>query len=97
MSGKCGTYAGYQIHGRRGEPRCEACKKANREYMAANRRAYPRRQQHEAAKQQARDRALRRLARLHPAQLRALYDEELATLPDPFPATTAATHEAAAS
>lgn len=95
VNGDCGTQSGYQAHGRRGEPRCEPCKKAHREYVAAWRRAYPRTQQHESEKQLARNRALRRLARLHPGEFRTLYDEELATLPDPFPATTAALSEVA--
>jgi transcriptional regulator with XRE-family HTH domain len=36
---ECGTYRGYQIHGRRREPRCDACKDANSIYMLIYRMA----------------------------------------------------------
>ena len=90
MNNKCGTYGGYQAHGQRGEERCDACKEASRRYQSQRRKTYPRAQAAEKAKEYARDRALRKLARLHPAEFRVLYDAELATLPDPFPAITAA-------
>ena len=35
ISGKCGTYAGWNIHQRNHEPKCEPCKAAHREYMQA--------------------------------------------------------------
>lgn len=31
----CGTYAGVQRHNRNKTPKCEACKRANREYIKA--------------------------------------------------------------
>lgn len=97
MSAECGTYAGYQQHGKRGEERCPACRKANAEYRTRWRKERPRTQAAFASQQMARDRALRQLARLFPAELRVLYEAELAKLPDPFPATTAARAEREAS
>jgi len=52
--------------------------------MAEWRRNRPRHFAYEDAKQKARTRALRRLAKLHPVDMRNLYDEELATVADPF-------------
>lgn len=46
---KCGTYAGYSRHQKRGEEPCEACRVAHREYMRAYKRyraGHPRRPLH---------------------------------------------------
>lgn len=34
---ECGSYKGYQIHKRRGEPKCGPCKDANAKYTALHR------------------------------------------------------------
>lgn len=82
MGEKCGTYAGYQEHGKRGQERCASCRQANAEYMAKRRREDPHGYWAEASKQMARNRALRQLARLFPSELRALYEAELRRLPN---------------
>lgn len=35
-TGRCGEYAGYQRHQKRGETPCEACLKSKRDYESAN-------------------------------------------------------------
>lgn len=85
MSGKCGEYAGYQAHKRAKEDPCAACRQANREYMAQWRVRNPALQSLHTTNQHARERAMRRLAVMFPAELQALYDEELAQLPDRGP------------
>jgi hypothetical protein len=70
-----GTSAGYDVHHRRGESPCDACRLAKKEYDARWRAASPvaRRNRLHA---RARNRALTRLARRHPAEYRALYLDE---------------------
>lgn len=87
---RCGTYAGVSAHHSRDEQLCGPCREAGAAYMAQWRRDHPRSHGFEMDKQAARNRALRRLARLHPAELRVLYDEELTKVTDPFPALRAA-------
>lgn len=81
MSGadeRCGTPAGYQAHRKeRREDACDDCKRAQAEYTAALRRANPELYAQSQSIQRARDRALRRLARQHPAEFDELYREEL--------------------
>jgi muconolactone delta-isomerase len=70
----CGTAAGYIRHIRAGEKACDDCRAAHTLYVRLWRarggikksRAYD----------SARQRALARLSRMHPAQYRALYQEE---------------------
>jgi muconolactone delta-isomerase len=70
----CGTAAGYIRHIRAGERACEECRAAHTLYVRlwrarggmAKQRAYD----------SARQRALSRLARMHPTHYRALYLEE---------------------
>lgn len=86
----CGTYGGYQRCKRRPAGACAPCRRANADYIRRWRQDRSVSYACEKSKQLCRDRALRRLAALHPADLRALYEEELAKLPDPFPASKAA-------
>lgn len=74
---QCGTYSGYQRHGREGTERCDACKQANREYMRDYRQGSPRRHE-EAARNNARSRALWQLANEYPERFRELCSAELA-------------------
>lgn len=76
----CGTYAGYQAHRKANEEACTPCLVANREYLRDYRKRNPGYLAADAARRGARDRALRRLARLHPGEFRALYDVELVEL-----------------
>lgn len=77
---RCGETRGYQAHRKRNEPPCDACREAQRVYVAAFRAAKPGAQQRIARKQHARDRALRELARLFPAEFERLYEREVAEL-----------------
>jgi hypothetical protein len=61
---RCGTYAGYQQHGMAKQPPCEPCLKANRAYH----RRY----------EDARRRALTKLAHAYPARFRRILAEERA-------------------
>jgi hypothetical protein len=74
---KHGTYGGYQAHKLKGIPICEPCRLANNAYQRDYRKTNPDRQAVNVARQHARDRALRKLARAHPVEFRALYDAEL--------------------
>lgn len=74
---KCGTYAGYIRHYKRGEDVCEPCREAQREYMRGLRKRRPdltKRDQHRAT---VRNRALGRLAERYPEEYEALLAEEL--------------------
>jgi hypothetical protein len=73
---RCGTYAGWNAHQKRGEWTCDACKQAARTYMAA-RRADPAKRAEERRRQQAATRARWRLVRMNPGLYRALVEEEL--------------------
>ncbi len=79
MSGeRCGTYAGAQVHRRQGEPNCDDCRRAHAAYIAKWRKQRPDLHAENVATQNARERALRRLAQMHPRDLRRLYLEEMA-------------------
>lgn len=75
---KCGTYAGWYRHGRRGETPCGPCLAAqrayHRDYLARNPEVRERRRLENAA----RSRAMTRLAAESRARFRELYNEELA-------------------
>jgi stalled ribosome alternative rescue factor ArfA len=73
----CGTYAGYQAHRKAGEDACAECRKASAAYMRENRRTWRQTYRANAARQNARVRALRRLAQLYPDVLEALLQDEL--------------------
>ena len=75
-----GTYARYQTHRRRNEEPCDACRAANRAYLAGWRARNPRNTSRHAETNYARDRAYRALAKLHPAEFEALYSAELRAL-----------------
>lgn len=77
-----GTYGGYHECRQRVEGSCADCREANRTYLRAWRKRNREAQALIAAKQGARDKALRRLADLHPVAFGALYAEELALLAD---------------
>lgn len=67
----CGTVAAYQRHLARGETPCPACARERREYARQRpRSAYVRRTD------RARQRALKRLAQMFPAQFDELFAEE---------------------
>ena len=72
----CGTYAGYQVHRMAKQDACGPCKAAANAYQAAYRKRNPQSVVRRLAAQEARRRALRRLAKRHPGEFRALYDEE---------------------
>jgi hypothetical protein len=65
---KHGTYGGYQAHRRLDETACGPCLRANSNYKI---------KQRSTGVENARERALRRLARLHPSEFRRLYYAEL--------------------
>lgn len=75
---ECGTYAGLGAHRRADEDPCDACKRAGAAYMARWRKRRPDLHAENLATQEARSRALRRLARMHPRDMRRLYLEEMA-------------------
>jgi len=74
---ECGTYAAYQRHIKRGERPDTKCRKAAAEY-SRRRRQNPEVRRRQVAQDTARTRALSRLAKMHPAQYRVLYEEEWA-------------------
>lgn len=74
----CGTYAGYQAHGRRKEQSCAVCQAAAAEYMREYRATKPDAYKRERFRAAARERALWKLAKLHPVQFRQLYIAEMA-------------------
>lgn len=75
---RCGSEAGYRLHGRRDTAVCEGCRLAHNAYMRSYRRggAAPYREQ--LARNRCRDRALARLADRHRAELHELTAEERA-------------------
>ena len=73
-----GTYGGYQQCRKRLEGSCPECRAANNAYLQQWRSANADRQHRLACDQRARDRALRRLARMFDAEFGVLYEEELA-------------------
>jgi len=72
-----GSYAGYQWHRKNGEPPCDECVLANSSYQTAWRRNNPDKHAAQQRTQYARIRALRKLAKLHPEDMRQLYQQEL--------------------
>ncbi len=74
---RCGTYAGAQVHRRQDEKLCDPCRQAHAAHIAAWRKKRPDLHAENVATQDARNRALRRLARLHPRDMRRLYLEEM--------------------
>lgn len=80
MSQPCGTSAAYQRHKRNREEACEPCKQAQREAMAAYRASHPDSRIKEARKNNARQRALWRLAQERPARFQKLYEQELSKM-----------------
>ena len=72
-----GTYSGYQKELKRGLKTCLECRAARAAYIRNYRRTWVVKQLKHQAKQHARDKALRRLAELHPQDMQRLYDEEL--------------------
>lgn len=76
-----GTYAGYHQERKLDLPTCDDCRRARNAYMVEYRKR--RADYVERAKRQrtAREKAQRRLARLHHAEFQALLTEELASSP----------------
>lgn len=72
-----GTYAGYQKHAKRHTEPCDACRKAAAEYRTHYRITRPEVEDFHQDKAKCRDRALRRLAAIHPQDMAALYTDEL--------------------
>lgn len=77
MTASCGTVAGYQAHRRHDEPACDACRTANSAYTRDYRRDQPAPYVRARARQNARSRAMARLADQYPAAFEALLAEEL--------------------
>lgn len=73
----CGTYAAYQRHYRRGQPIDQACRDANRRYMADWRSRDGGPQRYSRRYNRARSRALEALGRKHPGELTRLIHAEL--------------------
>lgn len=73
---RCGTPAGYQAHQKRTEDPCAKCRRARADYIK-QRRQDPKIRALEVRREAARQRALSRLARIHPALYANLYAEEL--------------------
>lgn len=75
--GRCGTYAGYQVHTKERTEPCPPCRRANADYMRALRARNPELLNKESLYGAARSRALTRLAALHPGQYEILIAQEL--------------------
>lgn len=75
---RCGTYAGYQLHGRDGTPRCQECRDAYNAYHRELRRRNPDTYTRDKAAQRVQQRAMRRLAKENPRRLVELIIEEQA-------------------
>lgn len=71
-----GTYLGYQAHKRHQTEPCDQCRAANAANMRERRKQNPALIAWQTRTQEARRRALVRLAALHPSQFEALYAEE---------------------
>lgn len=72
----CGTTAGYQTHKRRGQEPCADCRRAQRDAMREYRASKAEVRDREYRYGLARNRAIRRLIDLHPAQFDALLAQE---------------------
>lgn len=73
---RCGTYRGAQAHRKRGEKPCDPCKAAQNAYVKQWRTRNAERAAELHRDQNARDRALRALARRHPGEFDQLYQAE---------------------
>lgn len=83
MSSQCGTYAGYQRHRKAGEAACDACKKAQADYVAAwRRRTTSVKEQLHKATGRARWAAISRLIDAHPDEWERLFAEERGKHPE---------------
>jgi hypothetical protein len=71
-----GTYAGWNWHQRNDVPVCSDCKEAARQYMTKWRQTHPIGAAADRRRLRIRNRALSRLAALHPVQFQALIVEE---------------------
>lgn len=74
---RCGTYLGYGDHLCDGTEPCEPCREANREWMRAYRTERPSAYLKTKNRQNARTRAMTRLAQLHPGDMERLLQEEM--------------------
>ena len=80
-----GTHRGYTACRKRPEGSCLRCRRANAAHAAEWRAANPAARDLCIARDAARDRALRRLAKQFPAEFQALHKEELAALSQRLP------------
>lgn len=71
-----GTRKGYNKCRRRPEGSCPPCRQASSKYMAEWRKERPLAARRAAREDNARERALWRLAQRHPAEFRALVEDE---------------------
>lgn len=74
---RCGTYAGASAHGAKGEPCCDLCGPAAAAYQREWRARNPDAKRKAAVYGKARNRALVRLSRAHPAEYLDLFNDEL--------------------
>lgn len=77
----CGSYGGYQRHGRLNEEPCQPCREANAKYIREYRRQSGPLARHRAD-QTARRRAHQALAKRYPGEYQELFCSELAKLTD---------------
>lgn len=75
-----GTKAGHEAHKRAGEQSCDMCRHAESIYIREWRNRNRDRQQSIEARQHARERAMRKLARQYPRKFKKLLDAELAAM-----------------
>lgn len=76
-TGACGTYAGFQRHRRMGEPACDDCRLATRDYVRHYRQR-PGKMARQQEVNRARLRAMVELSHRYPDEYRTLYTSELA-------------------
>lgn len=76
MNDRCGTYAGFQAHKKRGEVGCGPCRDARRVYMAAYREKSEKARERDRKYSLATSRARERLIRAHRAEFLLYLDEE---------------------
>lgn len=73
---RCGSYAGFQAHKKRGEDPCPECRDARRVYMAAYRKKTPKARERDRKYSLATSRARERLIKAHRAEFLWYLDEE---------------------
>ena len=73
----CGTYAGWNLHAKRGESPCDDCRAAQSAYARRRRAANPDTYEREKIRDKARERALWKLAQKYPKPFQRLYEAEL--------------------